>query len=153
MSDEMTLWRDASTTHQEALGRHEDMAFWRDFGARYTEIFNSHDTCRMYDFYSENAVLVREPGIAVTKSEEMKSDIQGAYQTYFDQLDPKLTVDIRHVYQVGDMALLIVDYTLAHTLDGVTTVKEGTATDVAVKEPDGVWRYAIDNPGGIERLG
>ena len=151
MSEEMTLWREASTAHQEVLDSHEGMPFWQKFARSYAEIFNSHDVDRMYDFYAEDAVLVREPGVGVNKSDEMAAEIKGAYQTYFDQLKPVLTVDVRHAYQAGNMALLIVDYTLAHTMDGQADVKEGTATDVAVKEQDGVWRYAIDNPGGVDR--
>ena len=129
----------------------EDMSFWREFGARYTGNFNSHDVQGMYDFYTEDAVMVREPGVAVTKSEEAKAEIQGWFKAYFDAYDPKLTIDIRHVYESGGVALLIVDHTIAHTVDGVTTLHEGTSTDVAVKGADGVWRYAIDNPNGVSR--
>ena len=28
----------------------------------------------------------------------------------------------------------------------------GIATDVMRRQPDGTWRYAIDNPGGVSRL-
>lgn len=128
------------------------MSFWREFGAKYTANFNSHDAQGMYDFYTGNAILVREPGVTATVNEETKEEVKGWFQAYFDAFAPKLTIDIRHVYQKGDVALLIVDHTMANTVDGVTTQHEGTSTDVAVKDPDGVWRYAIDNPSGVTRI-
>lgn len=129
----------------------EDMSFWREFGAKYMHNFNTHDVQGMYDFYTDNAVMVREPGVAVTKCEETKAEVQGWFQHYFDAFKPTLAIDIRHVYQTGNVALLIVDHTITHHVDGEATVLEGTSTDVAVKDPDGVWRYAIDNPNGVAR--
>jgi ketosteroid isomerase-like protein len=53
-------------------------------------------------------------------------------------------VTTRHVYVAGDVALLIVDWSMkSASLD-----LSGTATDVARRGADGVWRYAIDNPFG-----
>lgn len=55
-----------------------------------------------------------------------------------------MTVTTRHVYVAGDVALLIVDWSMrSASLD-----LSGTATDVARRGADGVWRYAIDNPFG-----
>nr|WP_017627463.1 DUF4440 domain-containing protein [Nocardiopsis chromatogenes] len=103
----------------------------------------------MFDYYADSAVLVFEPGVSVTKSEEMKAGIK----QYFEELKPRLTADVRLAYQAGDLALMIVSYTLETTQDGVTTKKEGTATDIAVKSPDGKWRYAVDNHYGTELPG
>ncbi|MFF4615364.1 Cif family virulence factor [Nonomuraea jabiensis] len=43
----------------------------------------------------------------------------------------------RHAYVAGDIALLIVDWSM-----------RGTATDVVRRGPDGRWHYVIDNPHG-----
>ncbi|MFJ6670214.1 YybH family protein [Actinosynnema sp. NPDC091369] len=57
------------------------------------------------------------------------------------QLTEKMTVVTRKVITRGDLALLIVDWSIGDVT--------GTATDVARRGPDGGWRYAIDNPSGV----
>ncbi|MFD0199722.1 MULTISPECIES: YybH family protein [Saccharothrix] len=57
-------------------------------------------------------------------------------------LTQKITVNTRKVITRGDLALLIVDWRIGDLT--------GTATDVARRGPDGGWRYAIDNPSGVE---
>ena len=52
-----------------------------------------------------------------------------------------MRADVRHSYVVDDIALLIVDWSVGDLA--------GTATDVARRGADGVWRYVIDNPAGI----
>lgn len=123
-----------------------EISFWREFTAKYVEIFNSHDVDAWYDYYAENGVLVLEPGVAVNKSEEMKAGVA----VYFDALKPHLTADVRLAYEAGDLCMMIVKVTLTTTQDGVSTTKEGVATDIAVREADGVWRYAVDNHPGTE---
>ncbi|MGK4592820.1 hypothetical protein [Amycolatopsis sp. w19] len=48
----------------------------------------------------------------------------------------------RQVHVAGDLALLIVDWSIEGHL-------AATATDVAKRGEDGLWRYVIDNPFGI----
>ena len=57
------------------------------------------------------------------------------------KLNQKMTVVTRKVVARGDLALLIVDWSIGDIT--------GTATDVARRGPDGGWRYAIDNPSGV----
>ncbi|WP_346655825.1 DUF4440 domain-containing protein [Streptomyces sp. RFCAC02] len=60
-----------------------------------------------------------------------------------------ITVRPRHTYVAGDIALLIVDWSIAGRDRAGNAVRvEGTATDVARRGPDGLWRYVIDNPFG-----
>jgi ketosteroid isomerase-like protein len=57
---------------------------------------------------------------------------------------------IRRVYVAGDVALLLVDWSITGTSrQGYPIDLRGTATDVASRGPDGHWRYVIDNPFGI----
>lgn len=124
----------------------EDLAFWNKIAGKYAALFNAHDTENLYDFYADDAALVLEPGYALQKNEEMKAGIK----QYFADLAPVLTVDVQHAYRAGDVALMIVNYTLSTTADGVTSKKEGVATDVAIKDENGEWRYGIDNHYGTE---
>ncbi|TQM81658.1 hypothetical protein FHX81_4028 [Saccharothrix saharensis] len=57
------------------------------------------------------------------------------------ELRDRMTVVTRKVITRGDLALLIVDWSIGDVT--------GTATDVARRGPDGGWRYAIDNPSGV----
>jgi ketosteroid isomerase-like protein len=62
-----------------------------------------------------------------------------------------IRVEPRHVYvtATGDTALLVVDWMIdGRRPDGEHVHIEGTATDVARRGVDGVWRYVIDNPFG-----
>lgn len=120
--------------------------FWAEFTANYVKLFNSHDADALYDIYSDTGVLVLEPGVALPKSEEMKAGIK----EYFAALQPKLTADVKLSYQAGDLVMLIVKWTLQTTIEGETTERAGTAVDILVKDPDGVWRYAVDNHSGTE---
>ncbi|MFJ3877880.1 YybH family protein [Streptomyces sp. NPDC090077] len=65
-----------------------------------------------------------------------------------------LPIDVRprHTYATGELALLIVDRTTVGTEgtgpDGGPVRLAGTATDIARRGPDGLWRYVVDNPFG-----
>ncbi|MFD1532559.1 hypothetical protein [Pseudonocardia aurantiaca] len=46
-------------------------------------------------------------------------------------------------------ALLVVDWSLRGTApDGTSVDMSGTAADVVRRDPDGTWRYLVDNPFG-----
>ncbi|MFE1417023.1 YybH family protein [Streptomyces sp. NPDC058746] len=55
----------------------------------------------------------------------------------------------RHTYTSGDLALLIVDWSIGGTgPDGAAVRLAGTATDLARRGADGLWRYLVDDPFG-----
>jgi ketosteroid isomerase-like protein len=55
----------------------------------------------------------------------------------------------RHAYVSGDIALLVVDWSIAGTSrQGYPLDLRGTATDVVRRGADGRWRYVVDNPFG-----
>ncbi|MFF0739315.1 YybH family protein [Streptomyces sp. NPDC004111] len=110
--------------------------------------FNSGDARALAQVYEDAAVLVPQPGTPVTGP-----DVRTA-NSRLQQLGVPISVRPRHVYRNGDLALLIVDWTIAGTgPDGLPVHVEGTATDIARRGPDGRWRYAIDNPFGTARAG
>ena len=94
--------------------------------------------------YEPDAVFVAEPGNPVTGPN------RAAANARFLALGLPLQVQLRHVYTAGDIALLIVDWTIEGTgPEGVPIHIAGTATDVARRGADGTWRYVIDNPFGV----
>jgi ketosteroid isomerase-like protein len=105
--------------------------------------FNAGDFVALDTAYESDGVLVPRPGLPVTGPE------RAAANAYLLSLGLPMKAELRHSYVVDDIALLIVDWSLTGTgPDGNKIDISGTATDVARRGPDGVWRYVIDNPTG-----
>jgi ketosteroid isomerase-like protein len=116
-------------THAPSLPEHLPHAF--------ATAFNSGDPAPVDALYEPDAVFVERTGAAVTGAARI------AANTAFQRLGLAIEVTPRHVFAAGDIALLVVDWQIG---DGRIT---GTATDVARRGSDGVWRYIVDNPFGI----
>ncbi|MDT0345627.1 YybH family protein [Streptomyces litchfieldiae] len=111
--------------------------------AAFAEAFNSGSAAAVGQVYEPGAVFVPAPGRPVTGDSlaEATADFLG--------LGLPITVLPRHTYVADDIALLIVDWVIdGPGPDGEHVHIEGTATDVARRGADGLWRYVIDNPFG-----
>jgi ketosteroid isomerase-like protein len=109
----------------------------------FARAFNSGDPAAIEAVYETDGLLVPQPGLPVA------GDARAEANQRLMDLGLPIEVRPRHVYVNGDLALLIVDWTISGTgPDGQPVHVEGTATDVARRGPDGFWRYAIDNPMG-----
>jgi uncharacterized protein (TIGR02246 family) len=110
----------------------------------FAERFNSGDPEALAAVYASDAVFVTESGTPLTGS-ELREANEG-----FQGLGLPITVRPRQVFASGDVALLIVDWTIEGADAAGERVRiEGTATDVARRGADGYWRYAIDSPFGV----
>lgn len=108
--------------------------------------FNSGSPEALARVYAPDAVFVARPGDQVT------GPGLAAANAEFQSLGLPVRVSPRHTYVSGDTALLIVDWMIDGTgTDGEHVHIEGTATDVARRGSDGLWRYVIDNPFGTAR--
>ncbi|WP_084505149.1 YybH family protein [Nocardia harenae] len=103
--------------------------------------FNSGSPEAVAAVYEERAVLVPRPGAPVTGAGLASATAE------FLALGLPIAVEPRHAYVADDIALLIVDWVIEGP-DGSVRI-EGTATDVARRGADGLWRYVIDNPFGV----
>ncbi|MFF7856798.1 DUF4440 domain-containing protein [Streptomyces sp. NPDC007904] len=109
--------------------------------------FNSGSPEALARVYDRGAVFVPRPGTSVTGQ-----DLTAA-NSAFQSLGLPISVRPRHTYVAGDVALLVVDWVIdGHRPDGEHVHLEGTATDVARRGPDGLWRYVIDNPFGTSAV-
>lgn len=105
--------------------------------------FNSGDADALDRLYEPDGVLV--PRVAAPVSGPARI----AASSHLLSFGLPMRAAVRHAYVTGDLALLIVDWRLSGTSSGGHAVDlSGTATDVVRRGPDGVWRYAIDNPMG-----
>ncbi|OAR26493.1 DUF4440 domain-containing protein [Streptomyces sp. ERV7] len=108
--------------------------------------FNSGSARALAAVYGPGAVFVPRAGEPVTGAELRAANAE------FQSLGLPITVRPRHTYVADDIALLIVDWVIdGEGPDGEDIHIEGTATDVARRGPDGLWRYVIDNPFGTLR--
>lgn len=110
--------------------------------------FNTGDPDSIERVYELAGVFVSKPGVPTTGADRRSANARMA------SLGLPIEVKPRHVYVADDIALLIVDWTIAGTTpDGEEIDIRGTATDVARRGEDGVWRYIIDNPFGTATQG
>lgn len=132
-----------TTNHDDAQ---PDVALTADPAAHpavFVSAFNSGDPAAVDRVYEEHGVLVPAPGEPVTGVQRI------AANEYLLGFGVPIEARPRHVYVAGDLALLIVDWSIRGTArDGTEVDLAGTATDVARRGPDGYWRYVIDNPFG-----
>ncbi len=117
-----------------------------DLPYAFAEAFNSGDLAAVDRLFEPDAVFVTRPGHSVTGDERRLANAE------FLALGIPIKLTLRHVYVHQDVALLIGDYLIEGTApDGTPVHDRGSATDVARRGADGHWRYAIDNPSGIDR--
>ena len=63
----------------------------------------------------------------------------------------KLESKIKRVFQTGNLALVISEWSFSGTgPDGNPVNLASTATDVLRQQPDGTWDVIIDNPWGTD---
>ncbi|WP_026403184.1 YybH family protein [Actinomadura rifamycini] len=116
-----------------------------DVPAVFADRFNSGDPAALAEVYEDGGMLVLGTPLTGAAAHAANARLQS--------LGAPITVSPRHVYPHGDLALLIVDWTIQGTgPDGDPVDIRGTATDVVRRGEDGYWRYAIDNPFGIEEF-
>jgi ketosteroid isomerase-like protein len=104
------------------------------------ERFNSGEVNAMQALY-EGAVLIADDGRTVTDPAEITLELERDLS-----LGLPLEAKARHVFVNGDIAQIVVDWSIDGTgHDGEHVHVEGTASDVARRGADGRWRYLIDN--------
>jgi uncharacterized protein (TIGR02246 family) len=110
------------------------------------KVFNAGDLEQAMTFYEPDCVIVPEPGRVLAGTDAVRQVLQG-----FLALKGTMALRSRRVLQNGDVALLIADWTLAGTgADGNPVTIGGTTADVVRRQADGTWRFAIDNPLGVQ---
>jgi ketosteroid isomerase-like protein len=108
------------------------------------ERFSSGKVSLMLDLYEPDAVLITKDGRTITGHTGIAAQLQRDLS-----LGLPLEVKARHVFASGDIAELVLDWSIDGTgPDGVHVHLGGSASDVVRRGADGVWRYVIDNNQG-----
>ena len=91
--------------------------------------------------YAPEAVFVANDGRTITDRSEIAAQFQRDMS-----LGLPLEAKARHVFVNGDIAQIVVDWSIdGKGPDGEHVHVGGTASDVARRGADGRWRYLIDN--------
>lgn len=111
----------------------------------FTKYFNAGDVDGLASVYEDGAVLLPEAGASVGDA----ADLRGVIRAYLD-LKGTITITASKAFVKGDLALAHSRWRLE--IPGEESM-EGTSAEVARRQPDGTWKYVIDNPYGDEVLG
>lgn len=110
----------------------------------WAEAFVAGDLDALVALYEADATLVAQPGEVVTGIEAIREALSGLLA-----MRPTFTLEARKVLQTGDIALSFADWSLAGTgPEGEPIEVAAQTSDVLRRQPDGTWRFVIDNPWG-----
>ena len=100
--------------------------------------------------YEPGAAMVEKPG----KVASGEAEIRTALQTLIDS-GVTLAIEVTQVIHASDLAFVVSAWSVAARDAGgmATEVARGEGTDVMRRQPDGSWRFVIDNPYGAAALG
>ena len=108
------------------------------------EGFNSGKVSAMMTLYEPDAVLITKDGRTVTGHTAIAAVLERDLS-----LGVPLEAKARHVFVAGDIAEIVLDWSIDGTgPDGKHVHLGGSASDVVHRGADGFWRYLIDNNQG-----
>ena len=102
------------------------------------ERFNSGEVNAMMGLYAPGAILVTASGETLSHTRRIAEELEK-----FLGLGLPTTATARHIFVAGDIAQIVLDWSLDERV-------AGTASDIARRYADGYWRYVIDNPYGTK---
>jgi ketosteroid isomerase-like protein len=112
--------------------------------ASLVERFNSGEVSAMMALYEPEAVMIAKDGRTVTDHAEIAALLERDIKYGLP-----LKAKARHVFVAGDIAQIVLDWSIDGTgPDGEQVHLGGSASDVARRGADGLWRYVIDNALG-----
>ena len=105
------------------------------------ERFNSGKVDAMMALYAPEAVFIAKDGRTVADHTEIAAELERDLK-----LGLPLEAKARHVFVAGDIAQIVLDWSIDGTgPDGKHVHLGGSASDIVRRSADGLWRYLIDN--------
>ena len=111
-----------------------------DLHRRVEQAFNAADIDALLDLYEPDACLLGEDGTPARGLDAIRE-----VWTRLVALGGHISLTTRHAVEVDDLALLSNSWTFEI---GGEAVASSVTSEVARRQRDGTWRYAIDNPYG-----
>jgi uncharacterized protein (TIGR02246 family) len=105
---------------------------------------NSGDLDGLMRLYESGAAFAAEPGRLAPGESGIREALTG-----FISMNGRLDLEVTRVLEVDDLALVTGVWSFTGTgPDGETVRLEARNADVLRRQPDGTWRFVIDNPWG-----
>ena len=105
---------------------------------------NTGDLDSLMPLYETEAAFATQPGSLAPGAPGVREALSG-----FISMKGKLDLDVTRVLEVDDLALVIGDWSFNGTgPDGEPVQLAAQNADVLRRQPDGTWRFVIDNPWG-----
>jgi len=100
----------------------------------------------LMSLYEPEAAFANQPGSLAPGLGGIRDALGG-----FVALNGKLDLEVSRVLEVGDLALVIGEWSFAGTRpDGAPVKLAAKNADVLRRQADGSWRFVIDNPWGTD---
>ena len=109
-----------------------------EFHAAFVAAFQARDVEALLAMYEEGAVFVARPGTVVSDNGSLRQAIEGFVSSGFD-----ISLTTKDILVKGDLALLRASWQLK---SGDMVMMSGDTVEIARRQADGGWKYAIDNP-------
>jgi ketosteroid isomerase-like protein len=107
---------------------------------------NSGDLESLMPLYENEAAFAVEPGSLAPGHAGIREALTG-----FISMNGTLDLEVTRVLEVDDLALVIGVWSFDGTgPDGEPVHLEARNADVLRRQPDGSWRFVIDNPWGTD---
>lgn len=118
----------------------------REVQQEFIEAFNAGNLDGLMGLYEPGASFVAQPGQVVTGTGAIREVLGG-----FLAMKGTLALTKQTVIPAGDLTLLHGEWTLRGTgPDGKAFDMSMRSSEVVRRQPDGTWRYVIDNPHSFE---
>jgi uncharacterized protein (TIGR02246 family) len=105
---------------------------------------NSGDLDSLLPLYETDAAFATEPGSLAHGGSGVREALTG-----FISMNGTLDLEVTRVLEVDDLALVMGVWSFDGTgPDGQPVRLESQNADVLRRQPDGTWRFVIDNPWG-----
>jgi uncharacterized protein (TIGR02246 family) len=100
----------------------------------------------LMSLYEPEAAFATQPGSLAPGLRGIRDALGG-----FVALNGKLNLEVSRVLEVGDLALVVGEWSFAGTgPDGEPVKLAAKNADVLRRQTDGSWRFVIDNPWGTD---
>ena len=114
--------------------------------ASIVEGINTGNLDSLMSLYEPVAAFAAQPGNLAHGLPAVRSSLAA-----FVDMRGTLDLTVTRVLEAGDLALVVGKWSFKGTgLDGEPVTLTGRNADVLRRQPDGAWRFVIDNPWGTD---
>jgi uncharacterized protein (TIGR02246 family) len=111
-----------------------------------TEGINARDLDSLMTLYEPLACFASQPGQLARSPDGIRQSLRN-----FIDMNGKLELKVKRVLKANDLALVTTEWSFNGTdSDGKHVHMSAKSADVLRQQPDGTWRFVIDNPWGTD---